>query len=238
MALSTSRFRWNGQPPKKRTWYLDNHEIETDWVLFLDADELVNEAFCDEVQRAIATGTHVGYWMTFQNWFMGKWLRHGDPFSKLALFRHDAGRYERVADERWTTIDVEVHEHPILDGTVGRIHAPLAHDERRGLDSYIGKHNDYSTWEANRFIALEPEGDGIWKSMTRRQRFKYRHVDKWWFSWAYFIHTFFLKLGFLDGRSGFIFAALKRQYYGHIRLKIREIHDMAPRDPGPGDALP
>ena len=46
-------FRWNGKPPKKRTWYLNNHELETDWVLFLDADELANDAFCDEVARAI-----------------------------------------------------------------------------------------------------------------------------------------------------------------------------------------
>ena len=218
-------FNWNGKPPKKRTWYLDNHEIETEWVLFLDADELVNDAFCDEVERSTASGKYVGFWMTFQNWFMGRWLRHGDPFSKLALFRHDSGRYERVADERWTTIDVEVHEHPILDGPVGKIHAPVAHDERRGMDSYIGKHNEYSTWEANRFIALEPKGDRSWNALTRRQQFKYHHVDKWWFATVYFLHAFIMKRGFLDGRSGFIFASLKREYYSHIRLKILEIRN-------------
>ena len=228
-------FRWNGKPPKKRTWYLDNHDISTDWVLFLDADELANDEFCDEVERAISTQSHVGYWLTYQNWFMGKYLRHGDPFSKLALFRHDAGRYEQVCDERWTKIDVEVHEHPILDGTVGRIHKPLAHDERRGLTSYIGKHNHYSTWEANRFLALDRGDEKLWKSMTRRQRYKYRHVDKWWFCWAYFIHAFILKRGFLDGRAGFVFAALKRQYYSHIRLKIRELRDIGMTSPTGGD---
>ena len=220
-------FNWNGKPPKKRTWYLNNHEIETDWVLFLDADELVNDAFCDEVERATASGKYVGFWMSFQNWFMEKWLRHGDPFSKLALFRHDAGRYEQVADARWTSIDVEVHEHPILDGPVGKIHASVAHDERRGMDSYIGKHNDYSTWEANRYVALEPRGDGVWNSLTRRQQFKYRYVDKWWFATTYFIHAFVLKKGFLDGRAGFVFASLKREYYSHIRLKILEIRNKA-----------
>ena len=218
-------FRWNGKPPKKRTWYLNNHVLETDWVLFLDADELANDAFCDEVAKAIETESHVGYWLTYQNWFLGRYLKHGDPFSKLALFRHDAGRYEQVADERWTTMDVEVHEHPILNGTVGRIKSPLAHDERRGLDSYIGKHNLYSTWEAHRFLALEKEDASSWDALTKRQQFKYRHVDKWWFCWSYFLLTFIVKLGFMDGRAGFVFAALKRQYYSHIRLKIRELRD-------------
>ncbi len=218
-------FNWNGKPPKKRTWYLNNHEIETDWVLFLDADELVNDAFCDEVERATASGKYVGFWMSFHNWFMEKWLQHGDPFSKLALFRPDAGRYEQVADSRWTNIDVEVHEHPILDGAVGRIQAPAAHDERRGLDSYIGKHNNYSTWEAHRFVAIETEGDGIWDSLTRRQKFKYKHVNKWWFATTYFVHAFILKKGFLDGRAGFVFASLKREYYSHIRLKILELQN-------------
>jgi glycosyltransferase involved in cell wall biosynthesis len=218
-------FRWNGKPPKKRTWYLNNHELETDWVLFLDADELANDAFCDEVARAIESESHVGYWLTYQNWFLGRYLKHGDPFSKLALFRPDAGRYEQVADERWTTMDVEVHEHPVLDGTLGRIKAPLAHDERRGLDSYIGKHNLYSTWEACRFLALETEDAKSWDALTKRQQFKYRHVDKWWFCWSYFFLTFLVKRGFMDGRAGFVFAALKRQYYSHIRLKIRELRD-------------
>ena len=216
-------FRWNGQPPKKRSWYLDNHDIETDWVLFLDADEIVSDEFCDEVEKSIARHDHVGFWMTFQNWFMGKWLRYGDPFSKLALFKHSCGRYERVADDGWTNIDVEVHEHPVLDGTLGRIHSPVAHDERRGLDSYIGKHNEYSTWEANRYMALGSMESPEWKSMTSRQQFKYRNVDKWWFATSYFMVSFFAKRGFLDGRAGLVFASLKREYYSHIRLKILEM---------------
>ena len=137
-------FRWNGQPPKKRSWYLDNHDIETDWVLFLDADEIVSDAFCDEVENSIAKHDHVGFWMTFHNWFMGKWLRHGDPFSKLALFKHAYGRYERVADDGWTNIDVEVHEHPVLDGTLGEsIHRLPTMNVVAWIPT--GKHNEYST---------------------------------------------------------------------------------------------
>ena len=59
--------------------------------------------------------------------------------------------------------------------------------------------------------------------MTSRQQFKYRHVDKWWFATAYFMISFFAKRGFLDGRSGLVFASLKREYYSHIRLKILEM---------------
>ena len=223
-------FDWNGKYPKKRNWYLDNHEIETDWVLFLDADEMVNDRFCDEVERSIRDHGHVGYWLTFENRFMGRFLRHGDPFSKLALFRHDAGRYERIADDQGSKMDMEVHEHPVLDGTIGRITAPIAHDEQRGMDSYLGKHNDYSTWEAHRFVVTQPHDRESWEAMTARQRFKYRHIEKWWFGWFYFFMAYVLKRGFLDGRPGFVLASLKRQYYGHIRLKIQEL-----KNPPPGD---
>ena len=108
-------------------------EIKTDWVLFLDADELINDAFCEEVKKAVTSGNHVGYWLNFHNWFQGKFLRHGDPFSKLALFdRPDAGRYERIDDEQWSGLDMEIHEHPVLDGSVGAISAPIDHNDRRG----------------------------------------------------------------------------------------------------------
>ena len=216
------QFEWNGAYPKKRNWYLDNHHIETDWVLFLDADEFISDAFCDEVDQAVRHRTHVGYWLTFHNWFLGRFLRHGDPFAKLALFRPDSGRYEKIDEDRWSHLDMEIHEHPILNGSVGTIKSPIDHDDRRGLDSYLAKHNEYASWEARRYVALGPAGSAAWKAMTDRQRSKYRRIEKWWFPLAYFILSYILKRGFLDGRAGFVFAKLKSQYYWHIQLKIRE----------------
>ena len=216
------QFDWNGQFPKKRNWFLDTHALSTDWVLFLDADEFINEAFCDEVDRAVRSTSHVGFWLTFHNWFMGQFLRHGDPFAKLALFRPDAVRYERIDEDRWSHLDMEIHEHPILDGTVGTIHSPIDHDDRRGLESYIAKHNEYSSWEAKRYLALGPRGSAAWSSLTPRQRSKYGKIEKWWFPLAYYLVSLIAKRGFLDGRAGFGMARFKAQYFWNIKMKIKE----------------
>ena len=52
---------------------------------------------------------------------MGKKLQGGDPFRKLALFRAGAGEYEKIEEDNWSHLDMEVHEHPVLEGTVGEI---------------------------------------------------------------------------------------------------------------------
>ena len=51
---SLINFDWDGKYPKKRNWFLLNHPPETAWVLFLDADELVDDAFADAVASATA----------------------------------------------------------------------------------------------------------------------------------------------------------------------------------------
>jgi len=219
------QFRWNGMFPKKRNWFLENHQLPTEWVLFLDADEFITDEFCDEVDQAVRSQSHVGYWLTFHNWFLGRFLRHGDPFAKLALFRPDAGRYERIDEDRWSHLDMEIHEHPVLEGSIGTISSPIDHDDRRGLESYLGKHNDYSSWEARRYLALGSPGSAAWGALTDRQRSKYRRIERWWFPLAYFVLSYIVKRGFLDGRAGWVFAKLKSQYYYHIQLKIREARE-------------
>ena len=48
---------------------------------------------------------------------------------------------------------MEVHEHPILTGSVGLIRSRIDHRNLRGIDSYMLKHNDYAAWEANRLFS-------------------------------------------------------------------------------------
>ena len=64
---------------------------------------------------------------------MGARLRHGDTFRKLALFRIGAGEYEKFPEEFWSDLDMEVHEHPVLRGTIWKIHARLEHHDQKGL---------------------------------------------------------------------------------------------------------
>jgi glycosyltransferase involved in cell wall biosynthesis len=222
------QFIWNGQFPKKRNWFLDNHTLTTDWVLFLDADEIITDEFCTEVHTKVRSGECIGYWLTFHNWFMGQFLRHGDPFAKLALFRTDSGRYEKIDENRWSHLDMEIHEHPLLDGEIGTIHSPIDHDDRRGLESYIGKHNEYSSWEAKRYLAMGPKGGPAWQALTPRQHSKYSKIEKCWFPLAYYLVSLIVKRGFLDGKAGFGIARFKAQYFWHIKMKIKE--ERASRD--------
>ena len=223
-------FKWNGKFPKKRNWTLRNYDFQTEWVLFLDADEFVSPAFIEEVLDAIQRTEHVGFWLNFSNYFMGQQLKGGDAFRKLALFRVGAGEYEKIDEDNWSHLDMEVHEHPVLEGSIGEIHAPIEHNDFRGLKHYIGKHNEYSSWEAARFLRLVGAKSGnvaMWQgeeyaNLTERQKKKYRNLSKWWFAPAYFVMTYFLKQGFRDGAVGLHFSLMKAIYFYQMRLKIRE----------------
>jgi glycosyltransferase involved in cell wall biosynthesis len=215
-------FKWDGKFPKKRNWVLRNYDFITDWVLFLDADEFVSPEFVDEVKEATRNTVLAGFWLNFENHFMGQKLRGGDPFRKLALFRVGAGEYEKIEEDHWSHLDMEVHEHPVLEGAVGEIKTPIEHNDFRGLKHYIAKHNEYSSWEAARYLRLIEQQGSEWNGLTERQKKKYRNLAKWWFAPAYFIAAYILKKGFIDGVEGLNFALLKAIYFYQIRLKIKE----------------
>lgn len=190
--------------------------------VFLDADERVTHAFICELEKLLLSTSHVGFWISFNNWFMGSRLRYGDAFRKLCLFRLGSGEYEQFPEDYWSHLDMEVHEHPILKGTTAGLSSPLEHHDYRGLKHYIGKHNEYSSWEANRHKWLLTSGPNEWKKLTKRQKFKYRNLSKWWLGPVYFLVTYIFKKGFMDGRVGLTFARFKMRYFDEIRLKIKE----------------
>ena len=221
-------FEWNGRFPKKRNWTLANHAFRTPWVFFLDADELVSDAFCDELAATLPTTNHVGFWVSYTNWFLGHRLRHGGANRKLALFRVGSGEYERIDDQRWSSLDMEVHEHPVLVGSTGAIRAVLEHKDDRGYARWLAKHNDYSTWEAHRLHALlRTKGEEGRPKLTWRQKAKYHGVGRFWFPWAQFVYGYGLKAGFLDGYPGFVYACSKAVYFWHIGVKVRELRATA-----------
>ena len=222
MGADLLNFNWNGKFPKKRNWTLRTYDFKTEWVLFLDADEFVTPEFIEEVKTSIESNQYQGYWLNFSNYFMGKALKGGDSFRKLALFRIDSGEYEKIEEDSWSHLDMEVHEHPVLRGKIGEIVSPIEHNDFRGLKHYIAKHNEYSTWEVLRYERLIGKHAAEWVGLTNRQKMKYRNLAKWWFAPVYFIVSYFLKKGFLDGAVGFHFTLMKAIYFYQIRLKIKE----------------
>ena len=214
-------FNWDGKYPKKRNWFLMNEPPTQPWVLFLDADEFINDDFCDAVVTAIKDDKLNGFWLNYDNYFQGGQLKHGVTQTKLALFRVGTGLYEKIEESFWSTFDMEIHEHPIIQGNIGKIHTPIEHKDYKGLSTFIRKHNEYAQWEAKRYVQLQ-EDDVPWQHFTKRQKFKYSHITKFWYPWFYFLFTYVVKVGFLDGSTGFHYAAYKAWYFQTIRLLIRE----------------
>jgi glycosyltransferase involved in cell wall biosynthesis len=214
-------FEWDGKFPKKRNWFLRNHAINTKWILFLDADEYLTDAFKADLRETLGRDDKVGYWLSYTIYFLGKQLKGGYPLRKLALFKVGAGEYERIDEEQWSKLDMEVHEHPVLQGEVGVIKSKIDHQDFRGVSHYVIKHNEYASWEAGRFLktANIPNASANW---TWKQRLKYRLMRSILIGPAYFCGSFFLLGGFRDGARGWAFAILKMSYFTQVYCKIRE----------------
>lgn len=222
------QFKWDGKFPKKRNWFLRNYTFKTPWALFLDADERITEGWIVEASKTLAsclessTDAFICY---YDNWFMGRVLRHGDAMRKTAVLRIGAGEYERIEENAWSKLDMEIHEHLVVKGEIGEITARMEHYDKRSLESHWAKHEQYADWECNRYRALLEEVGDIATSdkLTERQKLKYRLIEKWYFPFLYFCASYILKKGFLDGYSGYRFARFKAKYFALVRRKIKAI---------------
>lgn len=216
-------FDWDGKFPKKRNWYLKHHTPSTQWVMFLDADEFLTPAFKAELRKALTSGEDVvGYWLNYTIYFLGRRLKGGYPLDKLALFKVGAGEYERIDEERWSKMDMEIHEHPILNGKLGSIKSKIDHQDFRGIAHYVTKHNDYAWWEAKRF--LQSYNDAAVRSKwTWKQKIKYGLMRTPFIGPVYFLGSYFLLMGFRDGSRGLAFAILKMSYFTQVYCRITEL---------------
>ena len=214
-------FHWNGHFPKKRNWFLRNYAIKTKWILFLDADEYLTPSFKQEIRTKLIQNDKAGYWLSYTIYFLGKQLKGGYPLRKLALFQVGAGEYERIDEKQWSHFDMEVHEHPILQGEVGFITSKIDHQDFRGVSHYVSKHSEYANWESARFInASNTKSDR--RQWTWKQRLKYRLMNTVFIGPAFFCGSYFLLGGFQDGSRGLAFAILKMAYFTQIYCKIQE----------------
>ncbi len=219
------QFDWDGKFPKKRNWVLNHYSFNTPWVMFLDADERVTADFLQELHATLQQTDCAAFRISFNNRFLDRWLLHGDVFRKLALFRVGVAEYERIPEDTWSHLDMEIHEHPIVDGPIGEIGARLEHHGYHGPEHFFEKHDAYSSWEAHRYLWLNQAGDEEWSKLNKRQQFKYRNLEKRWLGLFYFLISVAARRGILDGAAGWTFARLKRKYFDDIRRKIGKLRN-------------
>ena len=112
------QFHYAGGWPKKRQWAMDTLPLAYDWILLLDADEVLTPELVEEIRQALQNPKVDGYFIRLQLHFLGRVLRHCDAsFWKLSLFRKGRGRFEcRLKDQDTSMADIEIHEHVVVDG--------------------------------------------------------------------------------------------------------------------------
>jgi glycosyltransferase involved in cell wall biosynthesis len=228
------QFHYHGGWPKKRQWALDSLPFDNDWVLLLDADEILTSDLADEIQAAIRDVNFSGYWVFLRIKFLGKELRFGgNGFWKLSLFRKGKGRFEcRLKDQDQSMSDIEVHEHIVLEGRVGKLRHALPHHNVESLARYLTKHNEYSNWEARVLSqTTQPSGE-LPPALFGNQAQRRRWLKKRFFRLPgspifFFLYKYILRLGFLDGAPGLIYCALQSTHFFHIKAKMYELKHTA-----------
>ena len=228
------QFHYSGGYPKKRQWGLNELNMNTEWVLLLDADEVVPKQLWDEIACAISKpGTPDAFLITKGFHFLGRRLRFGGfSHSAVLLVRQGKAEFEELHSSTTTAHDMEVHERIIVDGAVGVISTPLIHEDFKGLTAYIDRHNQYSSWEAGvrlsnvkrRYCGEKTITPRFFGNAQERRRFLKRIAVRMPFeSTLWFLYHYVFRLGFLEGRRGLIAAQLRASYISQARAKLYEL---------------
>lgn len=187
---------WPGFGPQK------NRALDActgDWILALDADERVEEPLRLEIERAIAQDTFDVYAMPRRSTYCGRFMRHGGwwPDHVTRLFRRGSARYS----------DARVHESLLTGRPVGRLTAPLTHYSFRSMEQVVDKMNRYSS-EGARMLVERGRAPGLASAIGH--------------GFAAFLRTYVFKLGFLDGRFGFMLAVSNAEgsYYRYVKAML------------------
>lgn len=228
------QFDYRGGYPKKRQWVLDNVPIDTPWVLLLDADEVVPEPLWEEIARVVQEPDALdAYLITKGFHFLGRRIRRGGfSHSAVLLFRTGRARFERLFEDEPTGLDMEIHERVVVEGRIGRLATPLIHEDFKGLEAYLSRHNKYSTWEAGvryQYLTTGRYGEDtiiprlFGNSQERRRFLKALIIRLPLEPQLWFLYHYVLRLGFLEGRPGLIASQIRAAYIAQTRAKMYEL---------------
>ncbi len=210
------QFAFNGTCPKKKNWALESLAFSHEWVLLLDADEILPAGAEAEIRGIVERPGGVdGYWINRRFNFLGTWLRHAYyPNWNLRLFRHRLGRFEKLTSGATESGDVEVHEHVVVRGETSRLRSEMDHYAFPTVAAFIEKHNRYSNWEAHAAVDGMHAGAGVPQHFSARARRWLRRLSLWLpcRPLLRFLYVYVWQCGFLDGRAGYFFARLHGTY--------------------------
>jgi len=211
------QFHFNGRYPKKKNWALDSLRFRNEWVLIVDADEVVVPELAEEIRLRTETDEADGFYLNMKYFFLGRRIKHCGYSEawNLRLFKHKLGRYERMpVTPGAPTGDNEAHEHVELNGRVARLVHELDHFAYPTIQVWVEKHNRYAIWEAEQYERFlhEPVPTSIGAGKRFKRMLKKVYLRLPFRPLVRFLYAYVIRLGFLDGRPGFIFCSLLAFY--------------------------
>lgn len=211
---------------KQFNWALQNLPITTEWVWRMDADEYLSDSLIDELHLKIPSLSDDinGFTAPCLRIFMGKYIKHGIiPLILLRLFKI---KYA-VCENRYMDEHIQLSE-----GKIETLENPFYDDNLNGLTWWTNKHNGYATREAIDLLLTEynllPQdsvvNSGAHSEAIRKKKLKYIKLPLFWRAFAFFILRYFFRLGFLDGKEGFLWHFLQGFWYRTLAdAKVYEI---------------
>jgi glycosyltransferase involved in cell wall biosynthesis len=194
---------WPGFGPQKQRAL---SKATGDWILSIDADEIVSEESKNEILQAISNPSIRGYYLPRLSFFCGHPVRHCGwyPDYIIRLFQKQYGRFSE---------DI-VHERIVLDGAASKLQYPLIHYSYDNLEQVVDKLNYYSSLGAQKLLQDKRHSRGGLLTAIIR-------------ALAAFSRTFILKAGFLDGRIGFVIAVTSAEtaFYKYLKLAFLRSDD-------------
>lgn len=194
---------------------LDKANVTTNWILRFDADERLTDESAAEIEKICKDNINTdinGIILRFEVTFLGKKLRHGGiyPIKVLRVFKNGKAKIE----------DRNMDEHmQLLEGKSIELINDSLHIDYKDLTTWIEKHNKYSSREVLDYMNSKNTiiGDTHLEKNAKIKRFIkfniYYRLPMNVRSNLYYIYRYYIKLGFLDGKEGKIFAFLQAYWY-------------------------
>jgi len=187
-------------------WALENCPISTEWVWKQDADEYLSTELIEQIKEQTRTCPPDvnGFTAPCLRFFLGKYIKHGIvPLILLRLIRRGCGKCETKIMDEHLRID---------SGRIIDLKEPFFDDNLNNLTWWTNKHNVYASKEAIELLLMEyvtSEEDEVVKSgahsaSIRRKKLKYVRLPLFWRAFFFFILRYIFRLGFLDGKAGFL----------------------------------
>lgn len=167
-----------------------------DWILFIDADERVSDQLKDEILEQIKTTNIKGYFLQRSDVIWGKMLKHGETagIRLIRLAKKNCGEWRGKVHEEWK-----------IDGKVAALVNPLLHFPHQTIAEFIREINIYTSIRAEEL---------------EKRNTKVTFFGIIAYPTGKFILNYFIKLGFLDGIQGFIFAITMSFHSFLVRSKL------------------